>query len=144
METQFAFDSRDRLDRYLQALQWVVDRNDIMRTVFLWEGLQEPVQVVCRQAPLIVEELSLDAADGDVAQQLSARYNLLNYRIDLSMPPPMIRIFIAHDASNDRWVYHQLTHHLMDDQATVNMQEEEIQAYLQGQAQPVARTAAIP
>ena len=56
-----------------------------MRTAFLWEGLREPVQVVCRQAPLIVEELSLDAADGDVAQQLSARFNLLNYRLDLSV-----------------------------------------------------------
>jgi amino acid adenylation domain-containing protein len=131
METQFAFDSRERLDRYLQALQWVVDRNDIMRTVFLWEGLQEPVQVVCRQAPLIVEELSLDPADGDIAEQLSVRNNLLNYRLDLSLPP-MIRIFLAFDAANERWVFHQLTHHLMDDQASVNMQEEELQAYLQG------------
>ena len=133
MQTQFSFDSRDRLDRYLQALQWVVDRNDSMRTAFLWEGLDEPLQVVCRKALLDVQELSLDAADGDVAQQLSARFNLLNYRIDLSVPP-MIRIFVAHDAANDRWVYHQLTHHLMDDQASVNLQEEELQAYLQGRA----------
>jgi amino acid adenylation domain-containing protein len=133
METQFSFDSRDRLDRYLKALQWVVDRHDIQRTAFLWKGLREPVQVVCRKAPLIVEELSLNPADGDVAQQLSARFNLLNYRIDLSVPP-MIRIFVAHDPSNDRWIYHQLTHHLMDDQASVNMQEEELQAFLQGQA----------
>jgi amino acid adenylation domain-containing protein len=133
METQFAFDSRDRLDRYVGALQRVVDRNDIMRTAFLWKGLQEPVQVVCRQAPLIVEELSLDPADGDIGQQLSARFSLSNYRIDLSVPP-LIRIFIAHDAPNNRWVYHELNHHLMIDQATFNMQQEEIQAYLQGKA----------
>ena len=132
METQFGFDSRERLDRYLEALQWVVDRNDIMRTAYVWEGLREPVQVVCRKAPLIIEELILDPADGDIAQQLSARYNLLNYRIDISVPP-MVRIFVAHDAPNNRWVYHQLTHHLMDDQASVNFQEEEIQAYLHGE-----------
>jgi amino acid adenylation domain-containing protein len=131
MQTQFAFDSRDRLDRYLQAQQQVVDRHDIQRTAFIWEGLREPVQVVCRQAPLIIEELSLDPADGDIAEQLSARINLLNYRLDLSVAP-MIRIFIAHDAANDRWVYHQLTHHLMDDQASNNVQEEELQAHLQG------------
>src|SRR5690606_21417948 len=131
METQFGFDSRERLDRYIEALQWVVDRNDIQRTAYLWEGLNEPIQVVWREAPLAVEELQLDPADGDIAEQLSARVNLLNYRLDLSVPP-MIRIFVAHDAANERWVYHQLTHHLMDDQASVNLQEEELQAYLQG------------
>lgn len=132
METQFAFDNRERLDRYLEALQWVINRHDIQRTAYFWEGLREPVQVVCRQAPLRVEELSLNADDGDVAQQLSERINLSNYRIDISVPP-MIRVFIAYDAANGRWIYHQLTHHLMDDQASVNMQEEELLAYLQGQ-----------
>ncbi len=131
METQFAFDSRERLDRYLQALQWVVDRNDITRTAFLWDGLPEPIQVVCRRAPLLVTELSLDAAKGDVAQQLSARFNLLNQRIDLAVPPPL-RIFIAHDVAHDRWVYHELSHHVMIDQATSNILEAELQAHLQG------------
>jgi amino acid adenylation domain-containing protein len=131
METQFAFDTRERLDNYIQALQGVVDRNDIMRSAFLWEGLQEPLQVVCREASLSVESVELDPADGDIAEQLAARFNLVNYRIDLSRPP-MIRIFIARDEANDRWVFHQLTHHLMDDQATVNVQEEEIQAFMEG------------
>jgi amino acid adenylation domain-containing protein len=134
VETQFAFDTRERLDRYLQAMQWVVDRNDITRTAFLWEGLQEPIQVVCRRAPLIVTELSLDATHGDVAQQLSARFNLLNQRMDLSVPPP-IRIYIAHDTARGRWIYHELSHHVMIDQATSNILEAEIQAYLQGRAE---------
>src|SRR5690606_8705378 len=41
-----AFETRALLDRYLQALQAVIRRNDILRTAILWEGLQEPVQVV--------------------------------------------------------------------------------------------------
>ncbi len=137
MQTQFAFDGRDRLDRYLEALQWVINRHDILRTAVLWDGLREAVQVVCRQAPLIVEELSLDPANGDIAEQLSARINLLNYRLNLAVPP-LILVFIAHDAANDRWIYHQLNHHLMDDQASANVHEEELQAYLQG------RTSELP
>ena len=118
---QFAFDSRDRLDRYLQALQAVIDRHDILRTAVLWEGLAEPVQVVYRRALLIVEEVSLDAADGDVAQQLWARINLRNYRLDVR-EAPLMRIFIAHDAANDRWVMQQMVHHLIEDQATMKIQ----------------------
>src|SRR5262249_18002075 len=62
-----AFDSRDRLDSFLRALEGVIARHDILRTAVAWEGLREPVQVVWRHAPLVVQQIALDPAAGDVA-----------------------------------------------------------------------------
>ena len=133
LPTQFGFDSRDRLDDYLEAMQAVVDRNDILRTAVLWEGLSEPVQVVYRRAPLFVEEIDLDPAEGDVAEQLWARFNMRNFRLDVRKAP-LIHIFIAHDDANGRWVMQQMAQHLVIDQVTDRIIQEEIHAYLQGQA----------
>jgi amino acid adenylation domain-containing protein len=127
---QFGFDSRDRLDAYLQALQAVIDRNDIMRTAVLWEGFLEPVQVVCRRAPLVAEEVNLDAADGDVARQLWARINIRNYRLEVR-EAPLMRVFIAHDAANGCWVMQQMIHHLIEDMPTMKIVQDEIYALLQ-------------
>ena len=73
-EKLMSFDSRERVEHYARALQAVIDRHDILRTSFVWEGLTEPVQVVWRQAKLVVEQVKLDAADGDIASHSCASY----------------------------------------------------------------------
>ena len=95
---EFSFDSRRRLDGYLEALQTVVDRQDILRTGVVWEGLREPVQVVWRKVVLVVEEVELDPAAGDVAEQLYARFNPRQYRIDVRQAP-WLKVYVARDSA---------------------------------------------
>jgi len=47
-------------DRYLEAWQRVMDENDCLRTCFVWEGLDEPVQCIVQHAKLswTVEDIS--------------------------------------------------------------------------------------
>ena len=128
-----SFDSRDRLQGYLTALQAVVDRHDILRTAVFWEGLSQPVQVVWRRAPLPVVEVTPDAGGGDALARLRARFDPRELRLDIRHAP-MLRIYTAYDAARDRWVLLMLSHHLMDDNTTFKAVFAEIQAILCGEA----------
>ena len=127
------FESRDALDRYLGALQAVMDRHDILRTAVVWEGLREPVQVVWREAPLTVEEVELDPADGGAAEQLYARFDPRHHRMDVRQAP-LMRAHVAPDAAGDRWLLLLLRHHLISDHATLEVLQAEIEAHLSGRA----------
>ena len=60
--------SRADVERFVFALKQVIARHDVLRTAVLWDGLKEPVQVICREAALLVEDLQLDPHAGDVAR----------------------------------------------------------------------------
>ncbi|HEX8697002.1 MAG TPA: amino acid adenylation domain-containing protein, partial [Longimicrobium sp.] len=129
----YAFDTRWRLDAYVAALQAVVDRHDILRTSVAWEGLSEPVQVVWRRARLRVEEVELDPAAGDAAQQLYERFDPRRHRLDVRRAP-LVRLYAARDAARERWLLLLQRHHLVSDHQAQEVIEEEIQAHLLGRA----------
>ncbi|WP_141096737.1 non-ribosomal peptide synthetase, partial [Photorhabdus luminescens] len=128
---QMAFADRSLLDRYLEAVQWVVDRHDILRTAFIWQGLSVPVQVVLRQATLSVTELALNSIDGPISEQLTRRFDPRQHRLDLG-EAPLLR-FVAAQEADGRWILLQLLHHLIGDHTTLEVMNCEVQAYLNGQ-----------
>ncbi|WP_338925281.1 amino acid adenylation domain-containing protein [Mycetohabitans endofungorum] len=127
---QLAFDTRERLDQYLHALQQVIDRHDILRTAFVWEGVSTPAQVVWRHARLPVTELTLDAADGPVAEQLARRFDPRHTRLDLTQAP-LLHCAIAQDTEG-RWLLTQRLHHLISDHSTLEVMHAEVQAFIEG------------
>ncbi len=131
--TVYRFESRDRLDAYLRALESVIARHDVLRTAVLWEGLPEPVQVVLRQASLTVEEVSADPSAGDVGDQLAERFNPRHFRLDVRQAPIM-RVYAARDGSGDGWAMVLLKHHLLGDHTAMELTQAEVEAHLLGQA----------
>jgi hypothetical protein len=131
LPTLYGFGSREDLDAYLGALQAVIDRHDILRTAVAWEGLPEPVQVVWRRARLAVEEVELDAAEGDAAKALWTRIDPRRTGLDLRRAP-LMRAAVAHDAAQGRWLFLLLRHHIVSDHTSLDVMQEEIRAHLRG------------
>ncbi|MBO4228597.1 AMP-binding protein, partial [Bradyrhizobium neotropicale] len=131
--SQMAFADRGVLDRYLAAVQRVVDRHDILRTSFVWQGLSRPAQVVWRRAPLEVREVELDGSAGPGAAQLKDRFDRRQHRIDLGRAP-LLRFVIAREPGSARWLLLQLQHHLIGDHTTLEVMHAEVRAELEGRA----------
>ncbi|MDL2410904.1 condensation domain-containing protein, partial [Rhizobium calliandrae] len=131
--SQMAFADRDVLERYLGAVQKVVDRHDILRTAFVWEGLSSPAQVVWRKAALEVSEVELDEDDGPGYEQLRRKFDPRQYRIDLARAP-LMRFVIAPEPGSERWLLLELQHHLIGDHTTLEVMHAEVRAVLEERA----------
>ncbi len=118
LQTQFAFASRARFDEFTSALQKVVDRHDILRTSVIWEGLDEPVQVVWRQARLALAEIDIDPVVGSATEQLRQRFDPRHYRLDISQAP-LLRLAYAEDPLTRRISAMLLFHHIAIDHAAL-------------------------
>ncbi len=123
------FDSRDRLDAFVDALQRVVDRHDVLRTAFVWEGLPEPVQVVLRRAVVPVIDVDLPADGAAVAGLMAAAAGVMDPSV-----APLLRVYRAQDPDTGRWLGLIQTHHLVQDHTTLEVMLGEIGAFLTGRA----------
>ncbi|WP_307853564.1 non-ribosomal peptide synthetase, partial [Kitasatospora sp. RG8] len=122
------FDSRERLDAFLAALQQVVDRHDIYRTAIVWDGLREPVQVVLRNAQLPVREVAAPAPGTDAVEYLMA---VSGSPMDLTHAP-LIRAYVAPEPGGRGWTAVLRIHHLVQDHTTMDVVMGELAAFLAG------------
>ncbi|MEW1640423.1 condensation domain-containing protein, partial [Streptomyces sp. NPDC093801] len=133
LPTVLGFDSRQRVDDFLVALQKVVDRHDILRTAVVWEGLREPVQVVLRRAPLPVELVELrvggtDAYSGPVDQLLASG----SRSMDISRAPLLRARLAADPGTGGRWLLLLQVHHLIQDHTALETVLKEVHAFVEG------------
>ena len=123
-----AFDGRDRLVSFLSALNQVAIRHDVLRTAMVWQGLEEPLQVVLRSAAIPIEQVDLNQS-GDASKELMARFNPESYRLDLSQAP-LLRAITAFDQGCNRWLLLLLAHHLILDHASLEVLVHELKTLM--------------
>ena len=133
ISTMLRFSSRERMEEIIAALQWSIDRHDILRTAVLWEGLSRPVQVVCRQATLSVEQIALDPSRDPMAQ-LEDRMRPEQQRLDVRKAP-MLRIEIVSDPREGCWYGLVRTHHLVCDGESLETLLAELKMHISGRAE---------
>ncbi|QBN32416.1 amino acid adenylation domain-containing protein [Xanthomonas oryzae pv. oryzae] len=122
------FPSRASRDAFLDALDQVIARHDILRTGFAWQGVAEPLQVVWRQALLARHLHHFDGADP--ADQLLAWMHSADAAPCLNRAP-LIHAHLTHDAVAERWLLGLQHHHLVMDHTTLELMVEEIGVHLQ-------------
>ncbi|WP_340608593.1 non-ribosomal peptide synthetase [Xenorhabdus bharatensis] len=130
LQSLLAFDSRERLEAFLSALQQVIDRHDILRTAAYWQDLANPVQIVWRQASLSVNVFT-PATEIDIVTQLREHTDPRRYRIDLNRAP-LFTADIVHDPEHNEWLMALRFHHLVSDHMTLELIFAEIALFLTG------------
>ncbi len=124
----FEFQSRTPLDSFVEALQCVIDRTEVLRTSVLWKELPRAVQVVHRRAELPVEGVQLDL-NRDCVEQLSERMRLGCGSLT-PQQAPMMRLLISPDPQSGRWYAILYVHHIICDGQSFQTLLEQIVAHL--------------
>ncbi|HET9714339.1 MAG TPA: condensation domain-containing protein, partial [Pyrinomonadaceae bacterium] len=103
------------IEAFRNAWRGVMSRHAILRTAFVWQGLEQPLQVVCTEAEFLLEQL--DWRDVPLSQQEEKFETLLKEDrlkgFDLSKAPLMRFKLIRR--SEDSYYFVWSRHHLLMD-----------------------------
>ncbi|WP_395375878.1 non-ribosomal peptide synthase/polyketide synthase [Marinicella sp. W31] len=115
-------------ERFVQALNAVIVRHDVLRTAVFWDDLPHPVQVVLRDSPIVVNTLTLDASR-DTRTQLREHMAPGRLWMDLT-EAPLLRLEMAADPHSDEVFMLICQHHIINDHIGLDILINEVNAYL--------------
>ncbi|WP_143569898.1 condensation domain-containing protein, partial [Tenacibaculum agarivorans] len=125
-----SFPNQENRSLFVQALQTVVNRHDILRTCIVNEGLPSAVQVVLREVTLFVEALEIDN-DKDVLLELEVLTAPGNQWMDISKAP-LLTFQSADDVEKEAYYLIVYQHHLILDHVGLEKVVEEVELCLLG------------
>ena len=132
-----SFASQEQLKRFAWAMNQVVARHDVLRTVILWEDLPQAVQVVYRHVELVTEPLEV-AEEGDALQSIKVYLDDAPLSMDLSRPPLLnlrpVRVTGRMRGGDGEPCYAVLMfHHVIVDHVSLDVMMQEVVQILKGE-----------
>ncbi|MCH2087147.1 MAG: amino acid adenylation domain-containing protein [Pseudoalteromonas sp.] len=122
----FKLDRNVRLPQFVNVLNQVIQRHDALRTVFIWQGLDSPKQIVLREAKIKPVSISL-TGHGSPISQLKAKCNKQSCLKELSQAP-LLELFTCETEEGDFVLINM--HHLISDHIGLEILRSEINALL--------------
>lgn len=124
LEIDLSVNDENALEGLVCAINRVISRHDILRTAFVWEHLNDPVQVVLKAQPLAVFRLDHGTQDGEVNQRPA---------MQLAQGPLIQLCVSAQDDANPPMPATLFIHHLIIDHEGVELLQGELMQVLQGE-----------
>ncbi len=131
---------------FQQAWQLVVDRHPSLRTIYLWEGLEMPLQVVRKQARLPWEVLDWQDVDAQQQQQQLDEYLRADQQRGFDFKhAPLMRLTLIRTSPSDHQLIWSFHHLLVDGWSILLLLQEVLTLYRQlSQQQPINLVPARP
>jgi amino acid adenylation domain-containing protein len=120
LSTLLRFDSAHSADKFVKALQMVIDRHDVLRTAILWEGLPRAVQVVNRRAILRVEYRTTGDRGASELEFRNFSNTQCRARLTLNTAPPLM-LELVQTAGGSQWFGLMVLHHLFCDNESLEL-----------------------
>ena len=112
-----------------KAWRAVVDRHTVLRTAFVWEGLDEPLQVVQRDIDVPFAELDWRGASADAQEQLLEGLLSDDRARGFELgTAPLLRLTVARMA-DERWMVLWSFHHMLLDGWSAQLVQKEVFAH---------------
>ncbi|MGH6649389.1 amino acid adenylation domain-containing protein, partial [Aquabacterium sp.] len=115
MQDRYRFDSEINVGAFTQAWDRVVERYEVLRTGFVWQNDEMPLQVVHRSVPSAVQCLDWQGVDeAEVERRIEA---LLQEELSTGFNmavPPLMRVRLIRVAQAQFYVLQSFHHILMD------------------------------
>ncbi len=145
---QLNFELRGTFDESAFRESWkqVMERHPILRTLFLWEGTKQPLQVVREQVSLPIEVTDLTLKSPEEQQQHISGQALKLQQTAISLKKaPVFRIYLSIlSPGKAHFIWH--SHHILLDGWSFNTIRHEVAAIYEGllSEKPVELPQAIP
>ncbi len=134
----FRINGKQAVENFIAALQFIINRHDVLRTAVFWQALSTPVQVVCRQASLPVTWLDMDSIE-DIEAEMISRCAPERQWMNLGQAP-LLQLQIATDSRSEQHFVLLRFHHMISDHVGLEMIQDELALYGAGKTENLPPT----